>query len=72
MCVRVCVCVCVCVCFVFVAYRAYIGGTSAPQGSMCVCMCVCVSIQWPDESLVPGYRLTMETYLHTCIELGRR
>ncbi len=34
--------------FVFVAYRAYIGGTSAPQGSMkelelvCVCVCVCV------------------------------
>ncbi len=27
------VCVCVCV-FVFVAYRAYIGGTSAPQGSI--------------------------------------
>ncbi len=26
-------CVCVCVC-VFVAYRAYIGGTSAPEGSM--------------------------------------
>ncbi len=29
-----CTCVCVCVFgFVFVAYRAYIGGTSAPQGS---------------------------------------
>ncbi len=34
-------CVCVCV-FVFVAYRAYIGGTSAPQGCVCVCVCVCV------------------------------
>ncbi len=32
----------VCV-FVFVAYRAYLGGTSAPQGSMCVCVCLCVS-----------------------------
>ncbi len=36
--------VCACV-FVFVAYRAYIGGTSAPQGSMkerkqLVCVCV--------------------------------
>ncbi len=33
---RTCVCVCVlCVfVFVFVAYRAYIGGTSAPQGSI--------------------------------------
>ncbi len=61
MCMCVCVCVSVCVCvptqvlglsvcvFVFVAYRAYIGGTSAPQGSMkelkqvCVCVCVCIT-----------------------------
>ncbi len=42
--------------FVFVAYRAYIGGTSAPQGSskehkhsqekahVCICVSVCVSV----------------------------
>ncbi len=32
---------------VSVAYRAYIGGTSAPQGCVCVCVCVsavCVSV----------------------------
>ncbi len=40
-CLSVCVCVCV---FVSVAYRAYIGGTSAPQGSSCVCVCVCVFV----------------------------
>ncbi len=38
--------------FVFVAYRAYIGGTSAPQGSsvcvcVCVCVCACLCVTWP-------------------------
>ncbi len=57
-----CVCVCVSV-FVFVAYRAYIGGTSAPQGSSKEhnCVCVCVS------SLLLCVCVCLQVYTHVCV-----
>ncbi len=44
-------CACLSVCVVSVAYRAHIGGTSAPQGCVCVCVCTGDYVQIPLDGL---------------------